>query len=120
MIFSESRICQFMPFMVWAVSSEKVPSNITETYLYNSDPLKPHFYIVKLGLTGVYIIFIISAQNILYCGYLLELPRRGGSNEYPKFYSFCIHLNRRVFIMDGQNIHIHILRMLSIHTFCSI
>ena len=26
--------------------------------------LKPHFYIVKLGLTEVYIIFLISAQNI--------------------------------------------------------
>ena len=30
---------------------------ITKTYLYNFDPLKPHFYIVKLGFTGVYIIF---------------------------------------------------------------
>ena len=27
------------------------------------DPLKPHFYIVKLGFTGVYIIFLISAQK---------------------------------------------------------
>ena len=36
------------------------------------DPLKPHFYIVKLGFTGVYIIFLIFAQN------------RGGSNEYPQ------------------------------------
>ena len=28
-------------------------------------------------------IFHISAQNIE-CGYSLELPRRGGSNEYPQ------------------------------------
>ena len=56
---------------------------ITKTYLYNFDPLKPHFYIVKLGFTGVYIIFLISAQNID-CGYSLEPPRRGGSNEYPQ------------------------------------
>ena len=35
--------------------------NITKTYLYNFDPLKPHFYIVKLGFTGVYIIFLIFA-----------------------------------------------------------
>ena len=28
-------------------------------------------------------IFHISAQNID-CGYLLELPHRGGSNEYPQ------------------------------------
>ena len=43
--------------------------------------LKPHFYIVKLGFTGVYIIFLISAQNID-CEYSLEPPRRGGSDEY--------------------------------------
>ena len=56
---------------------------ITKTCLYNFDPLKPHFHIVKLGFTGVYIIFLIFAQNID-CGYLLEPPRRGGSNEYPQ------------------------------------
>ena len=54
---------------------------ITKTRLYNFEPFKPHFYIVKLGFTGVYIIFLISAQKI-YCGYPLELPRLGGSNEY--------------------------------------
>ena len=42
-----------------------------KTRLYNTDPLKPHFYTVKLGFTGVYIIFFISAKN-LDCGYLLE------------------------------------------------
>ena len=36
---------------------------ITKTCLYNFDSLKPHFYIVKLGFTGVYIIFLISAQK---------------------------------------------------------
>ena len=58
-------------------------AHITKTCLYNIDPLQPHFYIVKLGFTGVYIIFLISAQNID-CGYLLEPPRWGGSNEYPQ------------------------------------
>ena len=33
---------------------------ITKTYLYNFEPLKPHIYIVKLGFTGVYTIFITS------------------------------------------------------------
>ena len=56
---------------------------ITKTYLYNFDPLKPHFYIVKLGFTGVYIIFLIAAQN-KDCGYSLEPPHRGGSKEYPQ------------------------------------
>ena len=56
---------------------------ITKTRLYNFDPLKPHFYIVKLGFTGVYIIFLISDRNID-CGYSLEPPCQGGSNEYPQ------------------------------------
>ena len=46
--------------------------NITKTYLYNLDPppppppppLKPHFYIVKLEFTGVYIIFLFLLKNI--------------------------------------------------------
>ena len=56
---------------------------ITKTCLYDFffDPLKPHFYIVKLGFTGVYIIFsYFCSKHRLW--YLLEPPRRGGSNEY--------------------------------------
>ena len=49
----------------------------------NLTPLKPHFYKVKLGFTGVYIIFLFLLKNIDY-GYSLEPPRRGGSNEYPQ------------------------------------
>ena len=37
--------------------------DIMKTYLYNFDPLKPHFYIVELGFTGVCSIFLISAQK---------------------------------------------------------
>ena len=52
-----------------------------KTCLYNFDPLKPHFYIVKLGFAGVYIIFLISAQKHR----LWVLTRRGGSNEYTQY-----------------------------------
>ena len=45
------------------VKSVTLLIDITKTRLYNFDPLKPHFYIVKLGFTGVYIIFLISAQK---------------------------------------------------------
>ena len=38
---------------------------ITKTRLYNVDSLKPHFNIVKLEFTGIYIIFLISAKNIV-------------------------------------------------------
>ena len=51
---------------------------ITKTYLYNVDPLKPHFYIVKLGFTGVYLIFLI------FCSKHRLWVLRGGSNEYPQ------------------------------------
>ena len=37
---------------------------ITKTYLYNLDPIKPRFYTENWGLRGVYIIFLIFAQNI--------------------------------------------------------
>ena len=62
--------------------------SITKTDPYNFDPLKPHFYVVKLGFTEVYIIFLFLLKNID-CGYSLEPPRRGGSNEYlqPMFLS---------------------------------
>ena len=69
------RMCLFLCLSVLFI--------ITKTRLYNFDPIKHHFYIVKLGFTGVYIIFLISAQNID-CGYSLEPPRQGGSNEYPQ------------------------------------
>ena len=76
-----------MPFQIRSLPLPKAQRmvwlGITKTCLYNFDPLKPHFYIVKLGFTGVYIIFLIFARNID-CGYSLEPPRRGGSNEYPQ------------------------------------
>ena len=62
----------------------KTIGEITKTFLhvYNFDPLKPHFYIVKLGFTGIYIIFHVPAQNIE-CKYSLEphRPPWGGSNK---------------------------------------
>ena len=37
---------------------------ITKTCLYNFDPLKPHFYIIKLGFIGVYIICLNLLKDI--------------------------------------------------------
>ena len=54
----------------------RCPNIITKTRLYTFDPLKPNFYVVKLGFTGVHINFLILLKNIDY-GYSL-----GGSNEY--------------------------------------
>ena len=47
----------------WAISVWAIDFGITKTCLYNFDTFKPHFYIVKLEFTGVYIIFLISAQK---------------------------------------------------------
>ena len=55
----------------------------TKTCLYNFDPHKPHFYIGKLGLQGYTLFFLFLLKHID-CGYSLEPPRRGGSNEYPQ------------------------------------
>ena len=94
-----------------------------KTYLYNFDPLKPHFYIVKLGFTRVYINFHISAQNID-CGYSLErvptiyvLSRNMKKKKKKKILEFLsenfqflllkfsVNLNRRVSVMitKGHN-----------------
>ena len=95
---------------------------ITKTCLYNFDPLKPHFYIVKLRFTGVYIIFLISAQNID-CGYSLEplgeavltsthnLCFEQKYEKYQNFLNenfhflvgkFSVYLNRHVFVMGSS------------------
>ena len=50
----------FISIFIWSYDFHV---NITKTCLQNSDPLKPHFYIVKLEFTGVYIIFLISAHK---------------------------------------------------------
>ena len=71
------------PSFISALSILGIHLYITKTCLYNIDPLKPHFYIVKLGFTGLYIIFLISAQKHR-LWYSLEPPRRGGSNEHPQ------------------------------------
>ena len=89
--------------------------HITKTCLYNFDPLKPHFFIVKLGFTGVDIIFLISAQKhrlwVLDRTASLILSRnmknvRVFLSENFQFLEvkFSIYLNRRVFVMQIINL----------------
>ena len=80
---SESLLkCNFAYNVKWPKAGEVV-FIIRETRLYSFDPLKSHFYIVKLGFTEAYIIFLISAQKHR-LWVLVEPPHRGGSNEYPQ------------------------------------
>ena len=53
-------ICSGVLVLILRVNME---TGLYISYLYNFDPLKPHFYIVKLGFTGIYIIFLISVQK---------------------------------------------------------
>ena len=52
---------------------------ITKTCQYNFDPIKPHFSIEKMGFIHYFYLFLFKNID---CGYSLEPPRRGGSNEY--------------------------------------
>ena len=47
--------------MVGGFSLDNPVFSIQKKCLWNFDPLKPHFYIEKMGFAGVYIIFLISA-----------------------------------------------------------
>ena len=70
--------------------------SITKTHLYNFYLLKPHFYVVKLGFTGVYIIFLILLKKNIDCVYSLEPPRR-----VPTFYVLNINMkNIRIFLSE--------------------
>ena len=44
----------------------KYKSKHYETCLYNVDPIKPHFYIVKLGLQGYTLFFLFLLKNKLW------------------------------------------------------
>ena len=84
---------------------------ITKTCLYNFDPLKPHFYIIKLGFRGVYIIFLISAVLMSTHNLCFEQKYEKYQNFYLKILQFLvvkfsIYLNRCVFVMDRTNMMI--------------
>ena len=57
---SDSSLISMLNCTNWLESAikGKVPPFIRITCLCNIDPLTPHFYIVKLGFTGVHIIFL--------------------------------------------------------------
>ena len=82
---------------------------ITKTYLYNFDPLKPHFYIVNLGLQGYILFFLFLLKNVE--AVLTSTYNLCFEQEYEKYQNFLfenyqvlvvkfsVYLNRRVFVM---------------------
>ena len=89
---------------------------LTKTYLYNFDPLKPHFYIVKLGFTGVYIEAVLTTTHNLCFVQIYE--------KYQNFLSEIFHflvvkytilLYRRVFVMVHRSAgHAHKIHLIHI------
>ena len=67
---------------MWQTKVWTERQNDKKTCLYNFGPLKHHCYTVKVGFTGVYIIFFFFLLKNIDCGYSLEPPRWGGSNAY--------------------------------------
>ena len=59
-------------------------TSITKTCLYNFDSLKPHIYIVKLGFTGVYIIFFSDFAKKKKIVVLIRTASPWRFNEYPQ------------------------------------
>ena len=88
-------------------------STITKTCLYNFDPLKPHFYIAKLGFTGVNINFSRNKKNIriFYLKIFIYLVVK-----------YSINLNRRVFVITTSNTtsSLHVLLPCSGWVSCSV
>ena len=73
--------------MVCCVYSLDITKTRLLKYIENFTSKKTENFQIKISD-----IFHISAQNID-CGYLLEPPRRGGSNEYPQ--SMFLNRNKK-------------------------
>ena len=83
---------------------------ITKIFLYNFDPLKPHFYTVKLGFTGYTLFFLFLLKNIDCRASTHNLCFEQKYEKYQIFFiwkfsgfffvvKFSVYLNRRVFVM---------------------
>ena len=89
------------------IESLNTAEYIEKTCLYNFNPLKPHFYIVKLSFKGVYIIFLSAQKHKLWVLVRTASPSTNMKNirvflpeNFPFLeVKFSIHLNRRVFVM---------------------
>ena len=77
MTFRE-KLISICRLLIWPDSLKPITKTRLFKYIENFTPKSESFQIKKNSD-----IFHISAQNID-CGYWLELPQRGSSNEYPQ------------------------------------
>ena len=73
--------------MTLGLQGESIEPKVTEASHYENMPMQYTEIFCALKIRNFqlnfFYIFLIFAQNID-CGYTLEPPRRGGSNEYPQ------------------------------------
>ena len=81
----------YLLYYVYNIQLVPTHFDITKTCLYNFDPLIPHFYIVKQGLTGAYIIFFIYAQKHR-LWVLVRTTSLCFKQKYEKYQSFLFYL----------------------------
>ena len=86
---------------------------ITKTCLYNFDPLKPHFYIVKLGFTEA---VLTSTHNLCFEQKHEKYQNFLSTNYHFLMVKFSVYLNRRVFVMHWYGIYVLVIFSKSIET----
>ena len=93
-VFRNEVLSCSLSYVNWILPSTVNTLIITKTYLYNFDILKPHFYIVKLGFTGVYIMLPISAQKhrlwVLDEAVLTGIHNLSFEQKYEKYQNFYL------------------------------
>ena len=89
----------YVPHMIWLLGHyENTPIQIYRKFHLQKTET---FQVKKI------IFFHISAQNID-CGYSLELPRRGGSNEYPQSMFFSRNKKNNIYPCKPQFYYIKV------------
>ena len=97
-------------------SANEDSDHLKKTCLYNFDPIKPHFYVVELGFTGINYFFLFQLKKhilwVLAEAVLTSIHNFCFEQKYEKYQSFLsanfqflkvkfsIYLNRRVFVMS--------------------
>ena len=73
------------------------------------DPIKPHFYVVKLEFTGVYMFMfftdavLTNTNNLCFEQKYEKISESLSENFQFLLVKFSIYLNRRIFVMANVN-----------------
>ena len=71
-----------------SVDPDQTPRNVTPDLGLHCLPLIKHYYTYLQIKGDIHIIFFLFLDKNICCGYSLEAPRGGASNEYPQHMCF--------------------------------